>query len=162
VPPPLGVSLMRVETTDEMMRAVACALPRADVLVMAAAPADFRAASPAAAKIKRSGGVPSIELAPTADILAETVAHRRDGAIVVGFALETHDLVASARAKLQAKRLDLIVANPAGEPGAGFEADTNRVTLIGRDGSAEALPLSPKTEIADIIIDRVGALLDAR
>jgi phosphopantothenoylcysteine decarboxylase/phosphopantothenate--cysteine ligase len=162
VPPPVGVSVVRVETTDEMRRAVACALPNADALIMAAAPADFRAARPSATKIKRAGGLATIELDSTADILAETTAQRRDGAVVVGFALETDDLLANARAKLEAKRLDLIVANPAGKPDAGFESDTNRVTLIGRDGTEEALPLRLKSEIADVIVDRVGALLRAR
>lgn len=161
VAPPVGVKVVRVETTEEMRSAVSCALPSADALLMAAAPADFRAARPAATKIKRAGGLATIELDSTPDILAETAAQRRDGAVVVGFALETDDLVANARKKLQAKGLDLIVANPAGEPDAGFEADTNRVTLIGRDGAEEAFPLSLKSEIADIIVDRVGALLGA-
>jgi phosphopantothenoylcysteine decarboxylase/phosphopantothenate--cysteine ligase len=162
VPPPIGVAVLPVETTEQMKCAVARVLPHADALVMAAAPADFSAASPADAKIKRASGPSVIELAPTPDILAETVAQRPDGTVVVGFALETHDLVANASAKLEAKGLDLIVANPAGEKDAGFNADTNRVTLIGRDGVVEEIPLSLKSEIADTIVDRVGALLRAR
>lgn len=163
-PPPQGpgVSLVHVETTAEMAAAVARALPEADALIMAAAPADFRVARPAAAKIKKVGAPAALELAPTADILAETAAHRAPGAVVVGFALETDDLLANARAKLEAKRLDLIVANDAREPGAGFAVDTNRVTLIARDGATEALPLMPKTDVAEAILDRVEGLLRAR
>jgi phosphopantothenoylcysteine decarboxylase/phosphopantothenate--cysteine ligase len=161
VPVPQGVRVTAVETTDEMAAAVAAELPAADVLVMAAAPADFRPAAVAPQKLKRAAGVPPLELAPTADILAGTRGLRREGAVIVGFALETTDLEANARRKLAAKELDLIVLNDATEPGAGFGVDTNRVTLLRRDGDAESLPLLAKADVADAILDRVERLLPA-
>jgi phosphopantothenoylcysteine decarboxylase/phosphopantothenate--cysteine ligase len=161
VPTPPGVRVTRVETTDEMAAAVAAELPQADVLVMAAAPADFRPAQAAGQKMKRGAGDATLALAPTADILAGTRALRRGGAVIVGFALETTDLEANARKKLAAKDLDLIVLNDATEPGAGFGVETNRVTLLGRDGGVDALPLMAKAEVADAILDRVERLLAA-
>ena len=139
-----------------MSSAVNAAAATADVLVMAAAPADFRAA--VAGRCEDQEGErrrPSIELAPTPDILRESAAHMRAGAVRVGFALETNDGVANARAKLESKSLDMIVLNDALEPDAGFGVDTNRVTIISRDGSAEEFPLMLKREVADIILDRV-------
>jgi phosphopantothenoylcysteine decarboxylase/phosphopantothenate--cysteine ligase len=162
VPPPPGVSVQRIETTEELATAVARALPTADALIMAAAPADFRAAKPGERKIKRGSGPLAIELAPTPDVLAETRSQRADGAVVVGFALETDDLLGNARAKLEAKMLDLIVANNANEAGAGFGVETNRVTLIGRDGAVQALPLMSKVEVAHAVLDRVEQLLRSR
>ena len=162
VPAPVGPSLVRVETTGEMAEAVRQALPDAHALIMAAAPADFRAADPAASKIKKADGPASIALATTTDILACTVRHRPPGLVTVGFALETDYLLDSARAKLADKQLDLIVANSAREPDAGFGADTNRVTILAPDGSADAMPVMSKTSLADVILDRVEALLRAR
>ncbi|HEX5177700.1 MAG TPA: bifunctional phosphopantothenoylcysteine decarboxylase/phosphopantothenate--cysteine ligase CoaBC [Gemmatimonadaceae bacterium] len=162
VPDPIGPALVRVETTEQMAEAVRQALPGAHALIMAAAPSDFRAAEPAADKIKKADGPPSIALATTPDILACTVRHRPPGLVTVGFALETDHLLESARAKLADKQLDLIVANSAGEADAGFGADTNRVTLLAPDGSADAIPLMPKTSLADVILDRVEAILRAR
>ncbi len=159
VAPPPGVTLIQVESTDEMADAVAHALPGADALIMAAAPADFRPARVAEQKIKKSSAPDAVELVPTRDILASTVDCRRPGAVVVGFALETENLVANARRKLETKGLDLIVANSAGEEGSAFGADTIRVTLIARGGAAEELSLRPKSEVADAILDRVEALL---
>jgi phosphopantothenoylcysteine decarboxylase / phosphopantothenate---cysteine ligase len=162
VEPPVGPKLTLVESTDEMARAVGDALPNADVLVMAAAPADFRAADPAILKIKKGDQPPAIELAFTTDVLRATRERRRPGAIVVGFALETNDVIANSRKKLASKDLDLIVANDATEPGAGFGVDTNKVTLLLRDGSEERLPLMSKDEVADAILDRVERLADGR
>ena len=159
---PVGVAVRSVSTTEEMATAVESELPTADVLVMAAAPADFRAAEPAATKIKKRSAPAAITLAPTPDILARTRAVRRTGAIVVGFALETDDALRGGREKLAAKDLDLIVVNDAREAGAGFGVDTNRVTLLGRDGGEEALPLRSKADVADEILDRVERLLDGR
>ena len=160
---PVGPRLRSVETTEEMAAAVSDELARADALIMAAAPADFRPAQRADRKIKKSDGAPApIALAKTTDILAATRASRRPGAVVVGFALETHDVLAYGREKLAAKGLDLIVVNDATEPGAGFGVDTNRVTIIARDGREEALPLQSKDDVADAILDRVEALLDGR
>ena len=158
VPPPPGVTVINVETTEEMGEAVERALGDADALVMAAAPADFRAEQPAPAKIKKARGPDALRLAPTRDILATTRAARRPGTVVVGFALETGDAVSAAREKLAAKALDLIVVNDASEPGAGFAVNTNRVTLLGRDGREEPLPLMSKDDVADAILDRVEGL----
>ena len=155
VPLPVGPTVVRVETTEEMSRAVNAAAGTADVLVMAAAPADFRAATIAGAKIKKGAAVPSIELAPTPDILRESAPHMRAGAVRVGFALESHDGLANARQKLESKSLDMIVLNDAREPDAGVGVETNRVTIISRNGSEEEVPLMLKREIADIILDRV-------
>ena len=159
---PVGVSVQRVETTEEMADAVERALPGADVLVMAAAPADFRAAAPAASKIKKAAAPASLALTATPDILARTRGARRPDAVIVGFALETDEPLRGGRDKLAAKGLDLIVVNDAREPGAGFAVDTNRVTLLASDGSEEALPLRSKSEVADEILDRVERLLSGR
>jgi len=133
------------------------------VLVMAAAPADYRPAEVATSKLKKTGQPRAIELEENADILRSTRAARRDGAVVVGFALETDDLIANARKKLDAKALDLIVLNDAKEEGAGFGVETNRVTLLTR-GSAEPerLPLLTKPQVADVILDRVEEFLRGR
>ena len=162
LPPPVGISPVRVETTEEMANAVGRELAAADALIMAAAPADFRPAQAAEQKIKKSSAPDALELTTTRDILASTAPCRRPGLVTVGFALETENLLANARGKLEAKDLDLIVANSAREEGSGFGSDTNRVTLIGRDGAAEELSLRPKTEVADAILDRVEALLRGR
>jgi phosphopantothenoylcysteine decarboxylase / phosphopantothenate---cysteine ligase len=159
---PVGPKLTPVESTDDMARAVGDALASADVLVMAAAPADFKAAVVAASKMKKGDQPPAIEFAFTTDILRATRDRRRPGAIVVGFALETNDLIANSRKKLSSKDLDLIVANDATEPGAGFGVDTNKVTLLSRDGGEERLPLMSKDEVADAILDRVERLADGR
>ncbi len=158
---PTGVTVVAVESTEQMRDAVARALPDADVLVMAAAPADFRAAAPAPSKIKKSTA-PTMTFSNTADILRETAPHRRRGAVIAGFALETDDAVASGRAKLASKDLDLVIVNDASEAGAGMSVDTNRVTILTRGGETEELPLMLKTELADIILDRIGALLRER
>jgi len=159
---PVGPAVHRIASTEEMKAAVAELLPSSDVLVMAAAPADFRPATMARGKIKKSSAPDALALAPTPDILRETMGLRRPGAVVVGFALETHDLEANARQKLEAKGLDLIVLNDANEAGAGFEGETNRVTLLGRDGTRDPLPLLSKREVADALLDRVEVLLGER
>lgn len=160
VPPPSGVALVPVETTEQMAAAISNALASAAALIMAAAPADFRAAHPATAKIKKAARPAPLELSAAPDILAATRA-QRTGVVTVGFALETDDVLANARGKLEAKGLDLIVANDAREAGAAFGADTNHVTLLGRDGTVDALPMLTKAQVADVILDRVEALLGA-
>jgi phosphopantothenoylcysteine decarboxylase/phosphopantothenate--cysteine ligase len=162
VPAPFGVQMREVETTEEMAAAVEEELPRARTLIMSAAPADFRAAAPASSKIKKRSAPDSIALAPTPDVLAATRAKRAKDAVIVGFALETDDVLRGGQEKLQAKGLDLIVVNDAREAGAGFGVDTNRVTLLARDGTEEALPLLSKAEVADEILDRVERLLGER
>jgi len=150
------VELRRVETAEEMHRAVADALPAAEVLVMSAAVADFRPAAPAAEKLKKeAGGVPGIRLERTADVLAATRGLRPAGCVVVGFALETTSPLEHGRRKLEGKGLDLLVLNDATEPGAGFEVETNRVTFLFPDGGEEPLPLLSKAEVAERILDRV-------
>jgi phosphopantothenoylcysteine decarboxylase / phosphopantothenate---cysteine ligase len=159
---PVGVTLVQVETTEEMADAVERELARADVLIMAAAPADFRAAAPAASKIKKKGSPRTLELAPTPDILASTRQARPPGAVIIGFALETENAVRGGHEKLESKDLDLIVVNDAREEGAGFGVDTNRVTIVRRGGAEEELPLLGKPEVADEILDRVEGLLRDR
>ncbi|HTS89597.1 MAG TPA: bifunctional phosphopantothenoylcysteine decarboxylase/phosphopantothenate--cysteine ligase CoaBC [Gemmatimonadales bacterium] len=152
---PPGVTVHRVETTRDMEAAVRSALPEADVLIMAAAPADYRPSAPSEAKRPRDGGGISVAMVPTEDILAQTSAVRKPGAVMVGFALETGDAVAKGRAKLTRKRLDLVVANDALEEGAGFEVETNRVVILGADGSEEPVPMGPKRVVAERILDAV-------
>ena len=159
---PTAVGVTTVESTDDMKDALDRALPSTDVLIMAAAPADFRPAQPVPSKIKKTDSPAPISLAPTTDILQSTRDKRRADAVIVGFALETNDALANGRRKLASKDLDLIVVNDATEPGAGFATDTNRVTLIARDGAETALPLMSKTEVADAILDRVEALIGGR
>jgi phosphopantothenoylcysteine decarboxylase / phosphopantothenate---cysteine ligase len=159
---PVGAVVTRVETTGEMATAVERALPDTDVLVMAAAPADFRPASPARGKIKKDKAPAALELEQTPDILKSTMKHRGRSTIVVGFALETGDALAHGRKKLADKSMDLIVINDATEAGAGFSVDTNRVTFVDRSGHEEALPLMSKVEVAEAILDRVERLAHGR
>jgi phosphopantothenoylcysteine decarboxylase/phosphopantothenate--cysteine ligase len=152
---PIGVVLRRVESTSQLEAAVRSELPTADVLVMAAAPADFRPSHPSERKQSRMDGALAIPMEPTEDILTATRELRKAGSIVVGFALETGDGLAKGRMKLERKDLDFIVVNDALEPGAGFEHDTNRVAIIGRDGTPRILPLQSKREVAEAILDAV-------
>jgi phosphopantothenoylcysteine decarboxylase/phosphopantothenate--cysteine ligase len=162
IEPPVGPRLVNVETTEDMLSAVRAEMREADVLVMAAAPADFRASTVATSKVKKANTPDSIPLQPTPDILRETIADRPKGMIAVGFALETDDVLKNGAAKLESKNLDLIVTNDARETGAGFAVDTNRVTMLSRNGTRTDLPLLPKSEVADAILDRVVELLDGR
>lgn len=164
VPPPTGPVMRRVESTEEMARVVADLVSSADVLIMAAAPADFRPSRVSDRKIKKGkeGGPPVVEFEETPDILRSTIEKRQKTTIVVGFALETNDAVDNGRRKLREKQLDLIVVNDATEAGAGFGVDTNRVTLLHRDGTDEVLPLQSKTDVADAILDRVERLAHGR
>jgi phosphopantothenoylcysteine decarboxylase/phosphopantothenate--cysteine ligase len=162
VVPPAGPDVRHVETTEQMARAVEELVPSADVLIMAAAPADFRPSTVAKSKIKKGKDAPTVAMEHTKDILHATLAHRRKNAIVVGFALETEDAIANGRKKLRDKSLDLIVVNDATDAGAGFGVDTNRVTLIDREGAEDVLPLLSKTDVADAILDRVERLANGR
>jgi len=161
VPLPDGLRTVRVVSAEDMARAVASALTNADVLIMAAAPADFRPASVAGEKIKKGAAPSTIAVASTVDILTSTVAARPSHLVTVGFALETESLLENARAKLKAKQLDMIVANRAGIPGEGFGADTNRVTVITAAGE-DVLPLLSKDETASRLLDRIETLVDGR
>ncbi|HEY9518711.1 MAG TPA: bifunctional phosphopantothenoylcysteine decarboxylase/phosphopantothenate--cysteine ligase CoaBC [Gemmatimonadales bacterium] len=157
--PPEGVACQRIETTAELERAVATALPDTDVLIMAAAPADYRPEGVNAVKRSRQQGPFTVGLAPTADILLATRALRKPGSLVVGFALETGDALRKGREKLERKLLDLIVVNDATEPGAGFEVDTNRVTIVAKDGTEWEVALASKASVAESILDRIEAAL---
>jgi phosphopantothenoylcysteine decarboxylase/phosphopantothenate--cysteine ligase len=162
VPLPIGPRHVAAETTAQLLDAVANELPTADALIMAAAPADFAPLNVAESKIKKSNAPNAVALTQTPDILAETRKLRRNGSVIVGFALETESAVQNARSKIAAKELDAIVVNNAREPGAGFGVDTNRVTLMFADGQTESLPLMTKTEVADQLLDRVEAMLHGR
>jgi phosphopantothenoylcysteine decarboxylase/phosphopantothenate--cysteine ligase len=162
IAPPTDVRVVHVESTEQMHDAVRAELPTADVLVMAAAPADFRAKVVAGGKIKKATRPDSIALENTDDILATTRDVRKKGAVIVGFALETDNVIAHAKGKLAAKALDLIVVNDAREPGAGFGVDTNRVTILAPDAEPTVLPLLSKHETADAILDRVQEILNGR
>ena len=162
VPVPFGVSAVAVTSTAEMRDGVAAALPSADALVMAAAPADFRAAAVGAQKIKKEQTAPQIALEHADDILVSTRQHRKPGAVVMGFALETQDVEVHAVGKMHRKGLDYIVANDATEHGAGFGTDTNRVVILAADGSREAPPMMSKTDLADLLLDRIFRTMEAR
>jgi phosphopantothenoylcysteine decarboxylase/phosphopantothenate--cysteine ligase len=159
---PVGVETAHVESASDMRDAVLSACEGADVLVMAAAVADYRPVDTVAQKIKKNGDQLTLQLSRTPDILAEVARLRESGRgpkVVVGFAAETEDLLENARDKLRRKRLELIAANDVSAADAGFAVDTNRVTLLSADGSVEALPLMAKEEVAHEIWDRVCQLL---
>lgn len=162
--PPVGARLVNVQTAEEMRQAVLREVQDADVLLMAAAVADFRPRHTASQKIKKQAGVTRLELEPTADILAEVAAQRqriRRPFLTVGFAAESQELLENATQKLQSKDLDLIAANDITAQDAGFGVDTNRVTLIYRNGTREALPLMSKMQVAEAILSRIVGLLMA-
>jgi len=158
LPLPPGVTAHRVETTQEMQHAVQALVKKAALLLMAAAPADYRPTATAARKRPRANGAFDLELEATPDILGTL--KRPKGCIVVGFALETgRDGLERAKAKLRAKDLDAIILNDALEPGAGFEVTTNRVTILRRDGEPIELPLLSKRDVAENILDAVERAL---
>lgn len=156
---PIGVDYVPVDAAEEMLEAVLAAAKNADALLMAAAVADFKVKKPSKQKIKRSEGVPDVQLVANADILAAVANHAHRPEVVVGFAAESNDLHKNAKLKLESKNLDLIVANDISATDAGFEVDTNRVVLIDRTGKQEDLPLLSKDEVARAVVDRVAALL---
>jgi phosphopantothenoylcysteine decarboxylase/phosphopantothenate--cysteine ligase len=162
VPLPPGVKSVSATTTANMQQAVLDLLPIADVLIMAAAPADFAVKDVAAQKIKKSGQPLSLDLKETPDILKSTAHARRPDTLVIGFALETQTVTEFARKKLEEKQLDLIVANQAGVADAGFGVDTNRVTFIGRRGQTTELPLMSKADVAERLMERVEEMLHGR
>ncbi|MGH9288271.1 MAG: bifunctional phosphopantothenoylcysteine decarboxylase/phosphopantothenate--cysteine ligase CoaBC [Acidimicrobiales bacterium] len=155
LPVPPQADLVRVETAAEMEDAVHAAEASADVVVMAAAVADFRPARVAERKLKKQAGVPEISLEPTPDILAGLGTRKRPGQTIVGFAAETDEVRQNAAAKLAAKGIDLIVANDVTAPGAGFEHDTNHVVIMDADGTEREVPLADKRAIARAVFDAV-------
>ncbi len=156
LPAPAGVHTVRVESAAEMAAAMASAASDADVVVMAAAVADWR---PKVSALQKVHGVPELVLEPTPDILAGLAASRRPGQVLVGFAAETEDVIERAKRKLEQKGVDLLVVNDVSAPGAGFEHDTNEVTILGADGTSTLVPLGSKRQVADSVLDAVVARL---
>jgi phosphopantothenoylcysteine decarboxylase/phosphopantothenate--cysteine ligase len=159
---PTGAARTDVQTAEQMEKAVLDAIPDTDVLLMAAAVADFRPIKASGQKVKRGKGVPELKLEPTVDILAEVTKQRDKKGwprIVVGFAAESENLVEHARSKLNKKDLSLIVANDITASDSGFGVDTNRVTLLDQGGGVEKLPLSSKAHVAGVVLDRVVSML---
>ena len=163
LPVPYGVEVINVETALEMLDCVSEHLPGADVSVFAAAVTDYRPADPSEQKLKRAdaGSDMALTFTENPDVALETRALRKTGSISVGFALETQSLMENAQAKLESKGFDVIVANEAEAEGAGFEVETNRVLLLGADVKAEELPLLPKDEVAEVILDRVSGIMES-
>jgi phosphopantothenoylcysteine decarboxylase/phosphopantothenate--cysteine ligase len=155
LPVPHGVTVVRIETTAELAQALDALLPATDVLVMAAAPADYAPADPASTKRPRLDGALTLTLHPTPDVLLGTQARRKAGSLIVGFALETGDAEAKGQRKLERKGMDLCVVNDATEAGAGFDVETNRVTILSRDAEPLVLPLLSKTIVAERILDAI-------
>jgi phosphopantothenoylcysteine decarboxylase/phosphopantothenate--cysteine ligase len=159
LPAPASADVVRVETAAEMDDAVRAVASGADVVVMAAAVADFRPAQVAERKIKKHGGVPEILLEPTVDILAGLGERKPPGQTLVGFAAETDQVRQNASSKLVAKGADLLVANDVTAPGAGFEHDTNHVVILNADGTEREVPLADKRAVARAVFN---AVLDRR
>jgi phosphopantothenoylcysteine decarboxylase/phosphopantothenate--cysteine ligase len=156
VPP--GIERVPVATAQELHDAVMARADHADVVVMAAAVADFTPVQVADQKLKKHDGVPRIELRPTIDVLAGLGARKHAGQTLVGFAAETTDVAAHAAAKLAAKQIDLIVANDVAAPGVGFEHDTNEVLILHPDGQQHHVPLSDKRSVARAVLDAVAGI----
>ena len=158
IDPPSGVEVERVRTAGEMANAVLGHLPEANAIVMAAAVADFQPAEVKDRKIKRGGGLRSLKLKPTRDILQEISRRRRPGQIVVGFAAETDHVVENAAKKVRSKKLDFIVANDVTQDGAGFNGDTNIVTLVFPDGKSRPLEKMSKLDVANRVLDELAEI----
>ena len=161
-PGPPGATVVMVETAEEMAAATAEAAAGADVVIMAAAVADFRPVDPAEVKLKKRDGVPAIELEPTPDILASLGASKPEGQILVGFAAETCDVAGNAAAKLRGKGADYIVANDVTAENAGFAYDTNEVLVLASDGRIHPVELRSKRQVAQAVLDLVVADRNAR
>ncbi len=158
---PEGIPTVRVESTCDLFDAVTSRAPEMDVIIQAAAPADYRFANPSAQKMKKEAGKPLVfELVENPDIAAAVGAAKKPGQTLVGFAAETENLLDNAQRKLSKKNLDMIVANDVSKPGAGFNVDTNIATLITRDGMTDC-PLLSKAELAETILDKVMELRKA-
>jgi len=165
LPDPPGVAVVPAPTAQDMEREVLLAAREAELVVMAAAVADFRPKAPAEAKLKKEHGPPEVVLEPTPDILAELGRRRRHGQVLVGFAAETaggSDLEAAARAKLVSKGVDLVVANDVSAPGVGFAHDTNAVVIVSAEDGALEVPLADKAVVAAAIVDAATRLWQHR
>lgn len=161
VPAPAGVRTVNVTTAQEMRDAVLAAFPETDVVIMAAAVADFRPKAATANKIKKEDGTPELILEPTPDILSE-LGRTRTRQVLVGFAAETSDVEAAGREKLRRKGVDLLVANLVGREGTGFGSDTNEAAILSATGGDEPLRTWTKRDLAESVVDRVAALLADR
>ncbi|MCQ3806207.1 MAG: bifunctional phosphopantothenoylcysteine decarboxylase/phosphopantothenate synthase [Acidimicrobiia bacterium] len=157
---PSGVRIVEVSTAEEMHRACTAEAPEADLVVMAAAVADFRPRRAVDRKLKKDKGILSVDFEPTADILACLGAAKPDGQVLVGFAAETDNVESNAAAKLDRKNLDMIVANDVSKPGVGFEHETNEVVVLRADGARQHLPLCSKGEVARAVLDAAVETLD--
>ncbi|MBQ8973285.1 MAG: bifunctional phosphopantothenoylcysteine decarboxylase/phosphopantothenate--cysteine ligase CoaBC, partial [Clostridia bacterium] len=160
LPTPTGVDRVDIVSSRELCEAVLARGESSDIVIQAAAPADYTPQTFSTQKIKKDGGGLTLSLVPTTDIAAELGRRKREGQILVAFAAETNDLVENARRKLERKNADLVVANDVTQEGAGFGGDTNIVTLVTRFG-ADALPMLSKRQVADAILNRVVALMEA-
>lgn len=161
--PPIGADFISARSADEMKTSTLEACRKADALLMCAAVADFQPANYTEHKIKKKGGMPTLELAATPDILNAVKTQRRDlgyPKVTVGFAAESKDLLSNAQRKLESKGLDFIAANDISASDAGFAVETNRVTLLHADGQKEELPLMSKEEVAAEILKRIIPLLE--
>jgi phosphopantothenoylcysteine decarboxylase/phosphopantothenate--cysteine ligase len=152
-----GIDIVRVRSCADMEAEVVPRAAGSDVVVMAAAVADFRPKDPADRKIKKDEGLSEIVLEPTHDFLVDLGRTKQSGQILVGFAAETDAVRENALGKLRRKQLDMIVANDVGADGAGFEHDTNEVIIISDDGTSEDVPMTTKREVARAVIDAVVA-----
>ncbi len=155
---PQSVKMIRIETVDQLQSAVSSEIGKADCLIMAAAPADFKPAYVATQKIKKKGTQLPLELEPTVDILKSLSDRQRYGRLLVGFALETENGLANAKKKLKEKNLDLIVLNQPSEK-TGFSTDTNEVTIIATGSEPLHLSLGTKREIAGKVLDYIAVML---
>ncbi len=155
--PPLDVELVRVRSAEEMRKAVMKAFPASTTVVMAAAVSDFAPASRAKQKVKKQDASLTVKMKTTPDILLE-LGQKKEDRLLIGFAAETQSLVKNARAKLEEKNLDLIVANDVSRKEIGFQSDSNQVKMIGKDGSISELPLLPKRVLAHRVLDQIGIL----
>ncbi|MGN0779491.1 MAG: phosphopantothenoylcysteine decarboxylase, partial [Aristaeellaceae bacterium] len=152
---PEGVTIVRIESTRDLLEAVTARAGEMDVIIQAAAPADYRFARQHDQKLKKQEGAPLVlELVENPDVAAAVGRMKKPGQVLVGFAAETENLLENARRKLDRKNLDMIVANDVSKPGAGFNVDTNIATLLTRDGATEC-PLQQKTQLAHTILDQV-------
>jgi len=161
IPVPAGVERVPVNTAAELHRAVVLHAADADVIVMAAAVADFTPVEVAADKIKKRDGVPVVELEPTIDVLAELGSGKPDGQTLVGFAAETRDVRRNAEQKLRAKGADMLVVNDVAAPGVGFETETNEVLILCADGAERHVPLTDKRSVATAVWDAVLSIRPA-
>ncbi len=165
LPDPVGVEVVRVESASEMEAVVRERLPEMRLQIFAAAVADYRPRTSESRKVKREArreaGGWSVPLEENPDVAADTRPARAPSSVTIGFALETEELLRRAEEKMVKKDFDMIVANPAGEDGAGFESGTNRVTLLFQSGTSEELPLDEKTGVAWTILDRIEPALDS-